>query len=284
MLKLISIFSCCVRQKNTQIFQFFPFVTTLESPERYTYTNCIYILCEKSGNKITPIATAFAVKGTIALTAGHAVKGLEGMLCLTTKLEKEGNKIVSKDLIQVTVVESDANEDWAVLKRDDRKTFDETIPVATKVEELPTVGTKKKLTFYHCPVTLFTTQQETILHVTPKEGSVGLIGNKTIQFQNGGFDGSCGGPYVYCGKAVAIHVESINTALTPGSLKALEKSQGKRSRAKSTAETANLTSEMAVSTAKMALEMAESSASSHASNAGGITICAFPRLLEHVKN
>ena len=44
----------------------------------------------------------------------------------------------------------------------------------------------------------------------PQNGNVGLVKQNYINFQqNGGcFDGSCGGPYVYRGKAIAIHVES----------------------------------------------------------------------------
>jgi hypothetical protein len=245
----------------------------------YPFTNCIYILCsqEDENGVVEPIATAFAVNGKIALTAGHTVakQGNDGFellysrLVLTKQLESVDNQVVPEgELITVEVKKADVKQDWAVLERRDNKLFKEAVPVATMDEDLPTRGTMNKLTFYHCPVTLFVTQGESILHVTPKEGSLGLIGTKQIQFQNGGFDGSCGGPYVYRGKAVAIHVESVNSALTSEALMAHRRHTGKRTNDR-----------MLVNDA---IELADSSASSHTSNASGIIIRAYPELMEYI--
>ena len=44
-----------------------------------------------------------------------------------------------------------------------------------------------------------------------KEASVGIVGRKTLNFQNGAFPGSCGGPYMFRNKAVALHVDSVST-------------------------------------------------------------------------
>ena len=52
-----------------------------------------------------------------------------------------------------------------------------------------------------------------------KEASVGLLGKKTINFQSGGFPGSCGGPYVFRNKAVALHVDSVCSTKTADDLK-----------------------------------------------------------------
>jgi hypothetical protein len=59
-------------------------------------------------------------------------------------------------------------------------------------------------------------------------GSVGLVKRYYIDFQNGGFDGSSGGSYVYRGKAIAIHTASLNSALTAEALRIHQIQQGGR--------------------------------------------------------
>ena len=52
-----------------------------------------------------------------------------------------------------------------------------------------------------------------------KEASVGVIGVKTLTFENGAFPGSCGGPYIFRNKAVALHTESASTTKTAEDIK-----------------------------------------------------------------
>ena len=209
----------------------------------YPFNDSIYILYSKRDeNQIDVIATAFAATKTFALTAGHTISSkhtsgkimlIDNPLFLTTVLVRN-NGVISpeegKVEIPVMVQKFHFENDWAVLKRSDGGVFPQTIPVATSVTDIPRDGAREPMTFYHVPVALFRddTEYTDRLHVTPKQGSVGLVQKNYINFQNGGFDGSCGGPYVYRGKAIAIHTESVNSALTAETLRILQIQQGGR--------------------------------------------------------
>ena len=80
--------------------------------------------------------------------------------------------------------------------------------------DLPKRGTLEKMYIYHCPVSIFREERsETSVHAIPKEVNVGTVAEKFLSFQNGGFRGSCGGPYVFHNKVVALHVELLNDAV-----------------------------------------------------------------------
>jgi len=248
-----------------------------ESPDPgYPFIGSIYILYSKpSGNEISVIATAFAVTNTLACTAGHTVSEKNNQnsqalviaedLFLTSILVRNDGTIApeeGKEEIPVSVHKCHYENDWAVLKRKDQGFFPQFIPVAKSADEVPREGARNELTFYHCPVTLFNVDEEFTdrLHVTPKSGSVGLIKKNSIDFQNGGFDGSCGGPYVYMGKAIAIHTLSQNSALTSETLRIHQIQQGERSVSNKRMKVADLTI------------VADSVAASHTSVGTGILI------------
>jgi len=112
--------------------------------------------------------------------------------------------------------------DWACLKLSGDKAapFPVVVPVATKDSEMPEPTSTEKLFICHCPVQLFLDDADIeVCHVMVKEASVGLVGPKTISFQNGAFPGSCGGPYVFCNKAVVLHVDSVSATKTANDLR-----------------------------------------------------------------
>jgi hypothetical protein len=210
----------------------------------FPFNDSIYILYSKPNeNEIAVIATAFAATKTLALTAGHTISSknnesgeillINEPLFLTTVLVRNDGVISpeeGKGEIAVTVKMFHYENDWAVLERSDSGVFPQTIPVATSVTDIPRDGASEPMTFYHVPVALFRDDTEFTdrLHVTPKQGSVGLVKRNYIDFQNGGFDGSSGGPYVYRGKAIAIHTASVNSALTAEALRIHQIQQGGR--------------------------------------------------------
>ena len=222
------------------------------------------------------IATAFAVTNTLACTAGRTISEMnseskqalviDAPLFLTSVLVRNNGGTIApeegREEIPVSVYKFHYENDWAVLRRTDRRIFPQSIPIAKSAEEIPNYGAKNELTFYHCPVALFNDDVEFTdrLHVTPKSGSVGLIKKNSIDFQNGGFDGSCGGPYVYMGKAIAIHTLSQNSALTSETLRLHQIGQDKR-----------LESNKRMKVADVAI-VADSVAASHTSVGSGILI------------
>jgi len=44
----------------------------------------------------------------------------------------------------------------------------------------------------------------------PKEVSIGPVEERFLSLQNDGFRGSCGGPYIFRNKVVALHIDSAN--------------------------------------------------------------------------
>jgi hypothetical protein len=243
----------------------------------YPFNDSIYILYSKPDeNEIAVIATAFAATKTVALTAGHTISSknnksgevliINEPLFLTTVLVRNdgvSSPEEGKVEIPVTVKKFHYENDWAVLERSDGGVFPQTIPVATSVTDIPRDGASEPMTFYHVPVALFRddTEYTDRLHVTPKQGSVGLVRKNYIDFQNGGFDGSCGGPYVYRGKAIAIHTDSLNSALTAEALRIHQIQQGDRTESNRRMKVADV------------VTLADSCAESHTSVGSGILIC-----------
>ena len=132
------------------------------------------------------------------------VKSNDGKMCVA----EEGNWSTA-----VHVHKFNPDVDWASLKVvDENVSFPFVVPIATSESDTPEKATLEKLFIYHCPVQLFLDDTEMeACHVMVKEASVGIVGQKTLNFQNGAFPGSCGGPYMYRNKAVALHVDSVST-------------------------------------------------------------------------
>ena len=59
-------------------------------------------------------------------------------------------------------------------------------------------------------------------------GNFAKTGVKTLTFQNGAFPGSCGGPYIFRNKAVALHTESTSTTKTAEDIKAEASASGRK--------------------------------------------------------
>ena len=99
--------------------------------------------------------------------------------------------------------------------------------------------------------------------MSPPKGSVGLVKKSYsyIDFQNGGFDGSCGGPYVYRCKAIAIHTSCLNSALIAEALRIHQIQQGDRAESNKRMKVAD------------PVTLADSCAESHTSVGSGILIC-----------
>ena len=91
------------------------------------------------------------------------------------------------------------------------------------------------------------------------EASVGIVNVKTLNFQNGGFPGSCGGPYIFRNKAVALHVDSISTTKTIEDLK-------------NESTTTRMGKKRKLTMAEKTTKVAESCSSSHSSLGTGIIL------------
>ena len=198
------------------------------------------------------LALTFVV--LVVSTARSLLKGTNG------KVKSEGAAI------PVTIKGYHYGHDWACLKRQDGDSFSTHIPVAMTEGELPKDATLEKLYIYHCPVELFLVDDATRrLHPMVKEAGVGTVNPLSICFQNGGFPGSCGGPYIFRNKAIAMHIASINTGLTAEMLEQLDGEDGSATPAKKKRKTASVL-------ASEATKVAESSVSSHSSLGSGIIL------------
>ena len=252
----------------------------------YPFHDSIYILYSKPHeHEIVVIATAFAVTKTAVLTAGHVISSkdetsgeiqlIDEPLFLTTVLVRN-NGVISPEQgkveIPVTVKKFHLENDWAVLKRSDGGVFPQTIPVSTSVADIPRDGASEPMTLYHVPVAVFwdDTDYTDRLHAIPKQGSVGLVKKNYIDFQNGGFDGSCGGPYVYRGKAIAIHTDSVNSALTAESLRIHQMQQRDRAESNKRMKVAD------------EVTLADSCAESHTCVGSGMLICKRRGLVQYI--
>jgi hypothetical protein len=203
----------------------------------------VFVLYRGDDNAAEPIGTAFAISPSLLLTACHnvVVKSKDGTADSTVlDLKVAPTLIRSPDGViateakgrRVAVHKYNIEVDWAALVLDedvDSFPLTSTIPLATHVSDIPSPGTSEKLYVYHCPLQLFLDDPEfERCHVMQKEASVGIIGVKTLTFQNGAFPGSCGGPYMFRNKAVALHTESTSTTKTAQNIKAEDSASGRK--------------------------------------------------------
>ena len=202
-----------------------PSPTPQQLLQHINVSNGVFVLYQGDDKDVEPIGTAFAISTKLLLTACHNVvkkeKGGDYFkktgLKVTKKLVKSAECKICVEGNQSTAVDLgnfNPDVDWASLKvSDENVSFPFVIPIATMKSDTPEEATLEKLYIYHCPVQLFLDDLEMeACHVMVKEASVGIVGRKTLNFQNGAFPGSCGGPYMYRNKAVALHVDSVSTA------------------------------------------------------------------------
>eukprot|EP00339_Tiarina_fusa_P014072 CAMPEP_0117024420 /NCGR_PEP_ID=MMETSP0472-20121206/18142_1 /TAXON_ID=693140 ORGANISM="Tiarina fusus, Strain LIS" /NCGR_SAMPLE_ID=MMETSP0472 /ASSEMBLY_ACC=CAM_ASM_000603 /LENGTH=414 /DNA_ID=CAMNT_0004730855 /DNA_START=42 /DNA_END=1284 /DNA_ORIENTATION=+ len=250
-------------------------------------SSAVFVLYEKTDRGPDPIATAFAVSSSLLMTAAHpvvtrpgdddngekmtdtdekAAQGMERDFCVDNLMigrvlhkAVDGTITVEGDALRVTLAHYHYFHDWAFLKVCEGAELTDFIPLATTQDELPPRGTLEKIYVYHCPINSFRdSRKATSVHVLPKEASVGTVAEKSLSFQNGGFAGSCGGPYVFRNKVVALHVASENDAYDFEMLddRVIETKNKKRK----------------MSLAEKTKLVAESCASSHASLGTGIIL------------
>ena len=206
---------------------------TPQQPQQQQHINVsdgVFVLYRGDDEDVEPIGTAFAISKKLLLTACHNVveKDEDGGYSEKTELKVTKKLVKSKDgrmcpaeategkrstAVHVHVHRFNRDVDWACLKVvDENVSFPFVVPIATAESDTPGEATLEKLFIYHCPVQLFLDDSEMeACHVMVKEASVGIVGQKTLNFQNGAFPGSCGGPYMYRNKAVALHVDSVST-------------------------------------------------------------------------
>ena len=235
----------------------------------------VFVLYRGDDENAEPIGTAFAISENLLLTACHNVVVVEAQgepsvateLKVTTKLIKSAAGVISTDESQrgvpVHVHKYNTQVNWACLRRDEESSapFPFVIPVATSDSDMPKPASTEKLFIYHCPVQQFLDDTEIeVCHVMVMEASVGLVGKKTINFQNGGFPGSCGGPYVFRNKAIALHVDSVSTTKTADNLKNETTTSARSGRKRKLTE------------AEITRMVADSCASSHTSLGTGIIL------------
>lgn len=229
----------------------------------------VFVLYRGDDRDAEPIGTAFAISPSLMLTACHNVVVNDNMLVtelkVTPAIIKQDGKFATKDSQlgrPVDVHKYNVGVDWACLKLgDNAPPFPFVIPVATSNSDFPEFATTEKLFIYHCPVQLFTDDDDIeVCHVMVKEASVGLISGKHLNFQNGAFPGSCGGPYIFRNKAVALHADSVSTAKTAEGLQnetKIDAQSGKKRK---------------LNEEEITRMVADSCASSHASLGSGIIL------------
>ncbi len=258
--------------------------------------NFVFVLYQQTGMGPDPIATAFAVSDSLLLTAAHNVVTREdedksvdiekvddareqkeqtddmvvdNLMISPMLLKSSDGTIRAEEGRRVEVFRYHYHHDWAFLKVCDSKLAD-FIPLAREINELPERGTKEKMDVFNCTVKIFRdARREATLHAFPKEVGVGTVGEKFMSFQNGGFKGSCGGPYIFRNKAVALHVESHNDAYDYEMLEEQEEEEiqaGTRSRKRTKLD--------------RTLEVAESTVSSHSSIGTGLILQARSGLMK----
>ena len=201
----------------------------------------VFILYRGEDTDAEPIGTAFAISDKLLLTACHnvVVKSRDEKadsvvldLKITTIVRRLSDGKISAESPTrfVTVHTYNIPVDWASLKlHDGAPALPFAIPLATSKSDIPTPATLEKIHIYHCPLQLFLDDLEfDTCHVMQKEASVGVIGSKTLTYQNGGFPGSCGGPYIFRNKAVALHTESVSTTKTAQEIKTEASRAGKK--------------------------------------------------------
>ena len=199
----------------------------LQEQQHENIAHGIFVLFRGKDEDAEAIGTAFAITPALLLTACHNVvvpateEGDESVvteLKVTSKLIKSRGKVTTVKNADgthnkgtpVSVYRYNSQVDWACLKRDDEdNAFPFINPVGTQASDVPQPRTREKLFIYHFAVQLFLDYDEIdACHVMVKEASVGIVGQKTLNYQNGAFPGSCGGPYIFRNKAVALHVLS----------------------------------------------------------------------------
>ena len=265
-------------------------------------SDAVFVLYENTDEGPDPIATAFAVSDSLVMTSAHNVVTRPGAedddlngeemtdeeekserdrgkdlcidnLMIARLLHKDGNGMITVegDSFPVALAHYHYFHDWAFLKVCGGGQLSTTIPLATTPEELPQRGTLEKIYIYHCPVKIFRdSRKRTSVHAMPKEASVGTISDKTLSFQNGGFSGSCGGPYVFRNKVVALHVASQSDTVDFEMLDEYEEVSTGRKRKKTMIE--------------KTIEVAESCTSSHTSLGTGIILQARSGIMKIIRS
>lgn len=230
----------------------------------------VFVLYRGNDTDATPIGTAFAIATDLLLTACHNVVQKDGSevtevteLKVTTRMSKSADfKFVADEMVRkAEIYKYNTDVDWACLKLvNGAVPMTCIIPIGMGDSDLPKPAALEKLFIYHCPVQLFLDDEETeVCHVMVKEASVGLVGKKVINFQNGAFPGSCGGPYIFRNKAIALHVDSVSTTKTAEMLKdeRVETQNGRKRK---------------LTDAEVTRKMADSCVSSHTSLGSGIIL------------
>ena len=225
------------------------------------------------GKNGDPVGTAFAISPALMLTACHNVvhRSDDGSLVtevtdlkVASSMDKatETTEISAVGQVrEVEVYKYNVDVDWACLKlKDGSPSFPFAIPLAADDNDMPKAATLEKMYIYHCPVQLFLEDADMVrCHVMVKEASVGIVAAKTINFQNGAFPGSCGGPYVFRNKAIALHVDFVSATKAAQNLKdeMTETQSGKRRR---------------LTAAEITRKMVDSCVSTHTSRGTGIIL------------
>jgi hypothetical protein len=225
-----------------------------------------------------PIGSAFAVRcpqQNKLITAGHVVydydngQPIVGKLSVSLRIEKNrlGQLTNRNDIINVKVGSYglDLDNDWAVLVAR-RHTFsiDDSIPIC-ELNDIPLEKCEPQFKLYHCPAEQYEIVRVVSVTATHWMKPQAIVKSTGFMFLPFGFSkGSSGGVFVDReGRAVAIHLESISSAMT------LEEAKSISGSARSTDE-------------KSLEEAINSSAHSHTSISRCLIISCFPVLLNNL--
>jgi hypothetical protein len=177
-------------------------------------------------DNLSPAGTAFIISRTCVISAYHCVaenaenptrKHIE-FWRIANGLERKSDGNVSvlspQSVIPLQVIKYAVRDDWVLLRRTDGFEFDEdlVIPVCPR-DSVPNHDDEVWVKIYHCPIDLFRDGMVDVVRPCSCDYRLGMISNHRAFVQTGLFGGSSGGLYALMnGKALAMHVESVNTS------------------------------------------------------------------------
>jgi hypothetical protein len=224
----------------------------------------VYVLCS---DKTEPIGTAFVIAPTMVLSAFHNMidpttnkMDRNGILVIGIERRRDGSKHPEANTrIPVTIAYYCTSEDWVLFSRTDGLLFspEDIVPVCPN-HDLPQIGS---IQIHHFPVDLFNSGEIDALKALLVNKDIGYYTEHKVLVQNGLFSGSSGGLYAFNGRAIAMHLESVNSAMTVDDI------------ARQYPDLADLACVGAAS---------DSNVACYAGLAQGIVICKFKRLMARI--
>lgn len=182
----------------------------------------------KRTEELEPVGTAFAISESLILTANHNVKPDDK--CILMKEYQAGIEVAESQIIRLTYVASNKEEDWAILRVPDTAKLqftdisseaelpepDDEIVIADYpsgllegTHKVVCSTTKVQVDHYENKTTPTTSPQSRPAIVVQNPRKRAVV-EDAVHVREGRVRGSCGGPYFFNNKAFAFHRGSVN--------------------------------------------------------------------------